>query len=275
MSVLFGKTIALIGAGHMGSAIVGGLIAAGHPPTAIYATCKTQEHAEALSQRFSAIMASVNNHHAIAKADAVIFAVKPTALPAVLEELAADIQQHQPLLISVAAGILDATMRAKLSGNSAIVRAMPNTPALLRCSATAHYANQFESDDQKALVQEIFSAIGQTVWIEDENKMDVVAALSGSGPDYFFFLIEAMHEAAMQLGLPEDVAYALTAQTALGSARMVLEGKEGVRHLRHQITSPGGGTEQALAVLESGEFKDLLLNALAAAKKRYEEMAAS
>ncbi len=265
--------ITVIGAGHLGSAIIGGLIASGHPPTHIWATRPSLPHLEALKERFGIHVSSSNLEGAV-HSDVLILATKPQFINPVLLELSTLIAKQQPLIISVAAGVMEAQMRNTLTGNPAIVRAMPNTPALVRSGATTLFANAFVSAAQKQLAEEIFNAVGHTVWLDDEQHIYTVTALSGSGPAYFFLLMEALQEAAVELGLPANIAKTLTIQTALGSARMAQESREELSSLRTQVASKGGGTERALNVLlESGKFHKLVFQAVAAAQQRYQELA--
>jgi len=149
---------------------------------------------------------------------------------------------------------------------------MPNTPALIGCGASGLYANSFASLDQRNLAESILSSVGLSYWFDDERHLDTVTALSGSGPAYFFLMIEAMQAAGQMLGLPEDIARSLTLQTAYGAARLALESGEDIKVLRQRVTSPGGTTERALQVFEKGNFKQLIHQALSAAKIRAEEI---
>ena len=160
-------------------------------------------------------------------------------------------------MISVAAGIRETSLRDWLGDQTAIVRCMPNTPALVQSGATALYANARVSEDQRSLAETVMRAVGLALWVEDESQMDAVTALSGSGPAYFFLTMEAMSAAGEELGLSRETAHLLTLQTALGAARMAIESSETPEHLRHRVTSPGGTTERALEVLEHGGVRDI------------------
>ena len=265
--------ITVIGAGHMGSAIIGGLVAAGHPPARIRATGRGLSSLEGLKARFG-IHITTDNVEGATDCDVLILATKPQHISTVLTELAPLIAKQKPLLISVAAGVEEANLRKVLQGNPSIVVAMPNTPALVRSGVTTLFANACVTETQKQLAEEIFNAVGHTVWLENEQHIHTITALSGTGPAYFFLLMEALQEAAVQLGLPDDIAKTLTIQTALGSARMAQESPHDLATLRKQVTSPGGGTERALNVLlELNRFHTLVFQAVQAAQRRYQEMA--
>ncbi|HVV67444.1 MAG TPA: pyrroline-5-carboxylate reductase [Gammaproteobacteria bacterium] len=264
--------IAVIGAGNMGSAIIGGLIAAGHEPLSIRASGRRLSSLDKL--KALGIHITIDNIEAAMDCDVLILATKPQQISTVLTELAPLIEKQKPLLISVAAGSEEARLRKQLPGNPSIVIAMPNTPALIRSGVTTLYANAFVTKAQKQLVEEIFNAVGHTIWLDNEQHLHTITALSGTGPAYFFLLMEALQQAAIQLGLPDNIAKTLTIHTALGSARMAEESQQDLDMLRKQVTSPGGGTERALSVLlESNKFHTLVFQAVQAAQQRYQEMA--
>lgn len=264
-------TIAILGAGHMGSSLLGGLIANHYPPNQLWVTDPELEKLQHLKKQFQ-INISTDNHEAVQNADVVILAVKPQILASVAKEITPQIQRVKPLIISIAAGVRESSIQKWLGGDTAIVRAMPNTPALIGCGATALYANKWVSENQRNLAETILRAVSLVVWINDEKFMDSITALSGSGPAYFFLVIEALQTAAMELGLPEETARLLTLQTAYGAARMALESDVDIIELRRRVTSPGGTTERALQVLE-GKIHSLFKEALVAAKQRSEELA--
>ena len=265
-------TIAIIGAGHMGSALLFGLIAEGYPEEKIWVANLGQEKLDALSKKTN-IHLTQDNKEALSHAEIVIFAVKPVVLPSVVQSLSEAIQKHKPLMISVAAGVREKELQTWCGGAVSIVRAMPNTPSLLRCGATALFANAFVSHEHRNKVESIFRAIGVIEWVEDEKWLDVVTALSGSGPAYFFLLMEALQKAAVECGLPLSVARLLTLQTAYGSARMALNSDEEVSVLRQQVTSKGGTTEKAIDVLEQNHWREIIKNAMLAGVHRAEEIA--
>jgi len=178
-----------------------------------------------------------------------------------------------PLYVSIAAGIRSADIARWLGDDAAVVRCMPNTPALIQCSATALYANKTVTEMQKQRADEILHAVGITTWVADEDLLDVVTALSGSGPAYFFLLMEAMQKTAVRLGLDKETAASLTLQTALGAARMADESELDVEQLRARVTSKGGTTAAAIASFEHDDFYNNVNKALQAAYNRSRELA--
>lgn len=268
------QTIAVIGAGRLGGALIHGLIAAGHDPTLIWGSRPTAVTTEELAMRFG-IHFTHDNKIAAQKADILIFAVEPRVMANVLTELADIIHEHQPLLISVAGGVPEAFLRYTLGGNPHIILAMPNTPTFIRSGTTALYANALVTSQQKQLAQEIFDAMGSTIWVDKEEHMHCVTAISGSGPAYFFLLMEALQEAAEQLGLPADIAQALVSQTAVGSARMVLENGQTAAELRRRVTSPGGGTEKSMHILETASIHRIIIEAVQAGELHFRTVADS
>ncbi len=266
------KNIAFIGSGHMAASLIGGLVNKDYPPQHIWASDPNPEKLQALQQRFG-IQVATDNYQAVANADIVVFAIKPQVFAALAQELASTLQQCNPLVISIAAGINIAHIEQWLGKQLAIIRCMPNTPAMIGYGATGMYANQQVTLAQKQQAQHILAAVGLALWLEQESMLDIVTAVSGSGPAYFFLILEAIVDAAQALGLPAEIAQALAVQTALGSAKMANQAHSDLKVLRQQVTSPGGTTEQAIKVLEAGGIRELLAQALAAAKKRSVELA--
>lgn len=265
-------TIAILGAGNMGGSLLNGLIANQYPKEKLWIADPEQEKLNPFKNEFH-INTTQDNAIAVSHAEVIVFAVKPQIFSTVAKPLATIMQQKKPLVISVAAGILEKNIQQWLGGKIAIVRSMPNTPALIRSGATAMYGNEFVSKDQHNLAETILRSVGVVTWIKDENLMDTITALSGSGPAYFFLVIEALQNAAIELGLPADTAQLLAQQTAYGSARMALESKVDVIELRRRVTSPGGTTEKAIKILEEQQLREIFKKALLAAKNRSEELA--
>jgi pyrroline-5-carboxylate reductase len=203
----------------------------------------------------------------------VVLAVKPQVIRDVALDLADLTQKQQPLFLSIAAGIRATDLQRWLGGSCALVRCMPNTPALVQSGATALWRNENVTDEQKDLAETILRAVGLALWVESEDLMDTVTALSGSGPAYFLLVMEALQEAGQALGLPEKTAKLLSLQTAFGAAKMALESSEDTAILRQRVTSPGGTTEKALEVLENGGLRALFSDALNAARSRSRELA--
>ncbi|HKV65306.1 MAG TPA: pyrroline-5-carboxylate reductase [Rhodanobacteraceae bacterium] len=265
--------IAFIGGGNMARSLIGAQLARGVPPDTITVAEPRAEAREALSHEFRVPTFS-DNAAAIAGADCVVLAVKPQVMHAVCAALAAPLRGSNPLLISIAAGVRIAQIERLLGEQHAIVRCMPNTPALVGAGAAGLCANRSVNAGQKALAERLLDAAGIVRWIDDEAQMDTVTALSGSGPAYFFLLVEAMEDAAVQLGLPRDTARALAAQTCLGAGHMLADGNETATELRKRVTSPHGTTAAALDTFEQGGFRALVERALAAAERRGAEMSA-
>jgi len=211
--------------------------------------------------------------------DIIILAVKPQQLAQVCTEIAASVAKTRPLIISIAAGVLSKDIESWLNQNQdkqsslALVRCMPNTPALVQSGATALFANKHVSNEQKTLAESILRAAGLTLWLENESDMDAVTALSGSGPAYFFLVIDAMEKAGIQLGLDENTAHLLAIQTAFGASKMALESNDSPETLRKKVTSPGGTTEKAIGILQDGQLEALFAKALEGARDRSIELA--
>lgn len=256
----------------MGRSLIGGLLAGGHPASAIRGAEPDTAKREALEQAFG-IRMHADNHGAIEQATAVVLAVKPQALQAVIEPLAADLRARQPLILSIAAGIPIAALQRWLAAPLAVVRAMPNTPALIQTGMTGLIASPEVEPAQRQLADSILKSVGATVWLNDEALLDVVTAISGSGPAYFFLFIEALAEAGEQLGLDADTARQLALQTGYGATRMAVEADETPATLRERVTSPGGTTAAALAEFAAGDLRKLIMKAATAAKQRAAEMA--
>ncbi|MFQ5644042.1 MAG: pyrroline-5-carboxylate reductase [Thiogranum sp.] len=264
--------LAFIGAGNMARSLIGGLIADGWDPDSISVADPDSEQLAGIKNRFQ-VHTDSDNQRVAETAEVVVLAVKPQIIQAVAEDLGDTVQKQAALVISIAAGIRSTDLQRWLGGDCALVRCMPNTPALVQSAATALYPNARVSDAQKDLAETILRAVGLALWVKDEALMDAVTALSGSGPAYIFLLIEALQESGTALGLDEKTARLLALQTAFGAAKMALESSEDAAILRRRVTSPGGTTEKALAVLEAGGIKTLFNDALTAARDRSRELA--
>ncbi|HEY9110801.1 MAG TPA: pyrroline-5-carboxylate reductase [Rhodanobacteraceae bacterium] len=267
------RSIAFIGGGNMARSLIGAQRARGMPPASIRVAEPRAETREALAREFE-VPVFTDNAEAVAGADCIVLAVKPQVMREVCTGLAGPLRIARPLVISIAAGIRIAQIERLLGDQHAIVRCMPNTPALVGAGASGLCANHNVDDDQHALAERLLGAAGIVRWIGDEVQMDTVTALSGSGPAYFFLLVEAMEDAAAQLGLPRETARALAAQTCLGAGHMLADGNETAALLRKRVTSPHGTTAAALDAFEQGGFRKLVQQALAAAQRRGAEMSA-
>jgi pyrroline-5-carboxylate reductase len=265
------NTIAFIGGGNMATSLVGGLIANGVAADAIWVSDTVEEKLAALQEKFQ-IRTTTDNAVAVTRAETVVLAVKPQSMREMAQGLAAAAAEHRPLFVSVAAGVRQGDIGRWLGYEAAIVRAMPNTPALVGSGATALYANPSVSAEERSRAESILRAVGVTLWVEDEDALDAVTALSGSGPAYYFLLMELMEEAGHALGLPREAARMLTLQTAYGAARMALESDDAPAVLRARVTSPGGTTERALHTLREGGLDALVARALESARTRSIEL---
>ena len=254
----------------MAASIIGGLVASGHDAGAITACDPVSAQLESLRNEFG-IRTSSDNFAAARDAEVVILAVKPQVMDAVCEALAELPQNPEQLFVSIAAGTPAAAIDAWLGGNRAIVRCMPNTPALLQLGASGLAANARVSAAQRASAERILQAVGIVIWVDDETDLDAVTAISGSGPAYFFYFIELLENAGVELGLPRATAARLARQTALGAASMARD--EDVVQLRANVTSKKGTTDQAIRSFEADGLQRLVNNATAAAHRRSLELA--
>ena len=263
------QPIAFIGGGNMALSLISGLVGAGRDPDSITASDPVEAQRKLLAEL--GIRTTADNNAAIDGALAVVLAVKPQILGDVLQKLSS--LSDDQLLLSIAAGVPTSAMAAWTRSNQPIVRCMPNTPALLGAGITALFANQAVSDPSRTLADVVLSAAGKTLWVEEEAKLDAVTALSGSGPAYFFYLMETMIETGIELGLDAETATVLTLETAYGAALMGRERGESPAVLRANVTSPGGTTAAALAVLDQEDTQSTIRRALARAQTRSEELA--
>jgi pyrroline-5-carboxylate reductase len=268
------NTIGFIGGGNMASSLISGLIASGHSPRQLWVSDINEETLKSLADNLD-VNTSSSNDEVITKSDVVVFAVKPQVLGEVAKKAAELIQQKQNLVVSIAAGISQKSLSYWLGGNTAIVRCMPNTPALVLTGATALHANDRVSAEQRDLAENIMRSVGIALWVENESEIDAVTAVSGSGPAYFFLLMEAMEKTAVDLGLNLATARLLVQQTALGAAKIALESSESPEQLRQRVTSPGGTTEKAIETFQQGGFTELVSKAIQAAQNRSIEMSKS
>lgn len=264
--------IAFIGAGNMARALIGGLVASGHDPGRISASDPSPDQRRQVSERFG-IRVLDDNAAAARTADVVVLAVKPQVIDAVLDSLGSGLEADT-LVISVAAGVPTGKLRSRLGPEQPVIRAMPNTPALFGAGITGLVGFPGTDDERRRQAEAIFATAGKTVWIGDETLMDVVTAVSGSGPAYFFALTEALAEAGAQAGLPGETSRALAVQTAVGAGAMLAETGAEPATLRRQVTSPGGTTAAALDQLDRDGFRELIQRAVDAAAARGRELGA-
>lgn len=264
--------IGFIGGGNMAQAIIGGLVKAGVPSAHIYVS---DIDLNKLSTAFAGTDVQLGTDNAVVMehCEVVVLAVKPQMMKSVLQALSSHVAAHQPLLISIAAGITLSLLHSWISSSSAIVRVMPNTPALVSAGASGLFANTIVSATQRALAEQIMDAVGVTTWVNEEHLIDTVTAVSGGGPAYFFYMIEALEQAAFDHGLSADDARLLSIETALGAAKLAAQSDVPAAELRQRVTSSGGTTAAAIAELEAGKFAQTIKAAVDSAVSRGRELA--
>lgn len=265
------SNIGFIGAGNMANALIRGLLVQGAGSRQLLAADIDADKLQKLKEDCGIQIASSGEIAEVA--DVIVLAVKPQVMKAACQQIEPFLRNRNCLLVSIAAGITCKHLQSWLGTRRALVRCMPNTPALVARGATALYANNNVTAEQRALAEAIMAAVGIALWVEDEGQIDAVTALSGSGPAYFFLLMEAMQEAAIDLGMDAETARRLTLQTALGAAELADSSSATAAELRRQVTSPGGTTEQALLKFEEGGLRKLVTRALMAAQNRSRELA--
>jgi len=266
------QTIGFIGAGNMARSLAGGLLANGWARADLVVSDPDPQQRQAIETTLG-LRTYASNSDCAARAQVLVLAVKPQVLKSVARDLAASVQAKKPLVISIAAGVRTEAIERWLGGGLAVVRAMPNTPALVGSGASGLYANARVGPEQRDLAEALLRAVGVAVWLDREDLLDAVTAVSGSGPAYFFLFIEALEAAAMHAGLDRATARLLTLQTAYGAAKMALESGEEPAQLRRRVTSPGGTTEQAIKVMEQAQLPAIVERAVLAARARSEELA--
>jgi pyrroline-5-carboxylate reductase len=266
------QTLAFIGGGNMAASLIGGLVADGRNAQTIWVADPDRSKLDTLHHRFG-VNTTSDNLQAAQESEVVVLAVKPQQLRSVAIALKNLANPTRPLWLSIAAGIRISDLERWLGGQVPILRAMPNTPALVQAGATALFANSQVTSQQRQLAESVLRAVGLTLWLSNESLMEVVTALSGSGPAYFFLVMEAMEKAAIDLGLEPSSARLLTLETAFGAAKMALESEEDSASLRRRVTSPGGTTERAIAALEEANIREAFARALRAARNRTRELA--
>ncbi len=259
----------------MGQALVGGLLNSGYIAENITIIDTDQAICIKLKEQFAQCHVCSRTEAVLTLADSVVLAVKPQVMRHACEEIAAPCQAARPLIISIAAGVRSKDIDGWLGGELPIVRCMPNVPALVQSGATGLYANTEVSARQRAIAEGILDSVGSTMWLEQEPMLDVVTAVSGSGPAYFFYLIEAMLDAGQALGLNAAQARQLTVDTATGAAKLIEKSTKSPQELRHAVTSKGGTTEAAIATLDQGNVKNIMRNAITNAAKKARQLARS
>ncbi len=257
--------IGFIGGGNMASSLIGGLLADGVPAERIYVAEPHSESRARLAADYR-VHVTESNAELAESCDVIVLAVKPQMLKTVCDGIADSVKKQ--LIISIAAGLRSDAIGRWLGRDVAIVRCMPNTPSLVQCGAAGLFANAKVNAEQRDVAESLMRAVGLAVWVDSEDLLDAVTAVSGSGPAYFFLFIEAMQATGRELGLSDKAASLLTLQTAMGAARMALESDDDAATLRRKVTSPNGTTEQAITSFEAAGLRDIVGDALTAARDR-------
>ncbi len=266
------QVIGFIGAGNMARSMASGLIANDWPKNNILLSDPDGAQRQGAQQALGVEIVE-KNASVVDRANILILAVKPQMLAEVVAEIVGPLAEKNPLIISIAAGIQTNDLVRWMGRQAPVVRVMPNTPALIGSGACGLFANEHTTREQREQAETIMRAIGVTVWVKDEALLDIITALSGSGPAYFLLVMEVMESAAIKAGLDQKSARLLTLETALGAAKMALESSEDPAKLRHHVTSPGGTTEAAVKILEQGKIDQLFSSAINAATARSKELA--
>jgi len=264
--------ITFLGGGHMATSLVGGLRAQGIAPANITVADPLPAQTEKLHRQFG-VRVTQDNVEAVHDADVIVLSVKPQEMAGVAHGIAGEVRARRRLVISIAAGIRLQDLARWLGPETPLVRTMPNRPALIGAGITALYAAEGVGADDRRTVEQVMAACGSTVWVTAEEQLDVVTAVSGSGPAYFFLLVEALESAGIELGLAPETARRLAVETARGAGRMAAESSESPAELRAQVTSRGGTTAAALEVLEAAGVRAIFAEAVAAATRRSAELA--
>jgi len=264
------RTIAFLGAGNMAEALIKGLLRAGTArPEALIATGRREDRLDTLRRTYG-VRTTLDNLAAVREADVVVLSVKPQALDKLLVHVAPAVNADK-LFISVAAGVPISAMERRLGEGTRIIRTMPNTPSLVGAGACALSPGEHASEEDLSVASRVFQSVGTTT-VVDENLLDAVTGLSGSGPAYIFLIIEALSDAGVKVGLPRYTALKLAAQTVLGSAQLLIETNAHPGQLKDQVTSPGGTAIAGLHTLEAGGLRTTLINAVEAATRRAREL---
>lgn len=262
--------ITFIGGGNMAWALIGGLLRQGYESDTIKVVEINPDACEKIKRELN-VAATGSLREGLAGCNVLLLAVKPQQLSKVAREIAPLLVNQ--LVISIAAGIRANDLSRWMKGHERVVRAMPNTPALIGLGMTGLYALPEVSLEERRYAEAILGAVGSTLWLDDEESLDALTAISGSGPAYVFYFIESLQQAAQELGLNPAQARSLSLQTFLGASTLAASGKEDAATLRARVTSPGGTTEQAIAVLQSKEVKSAIIGAAHAARQRSRELA--
>lgn len=270
---MINNKVGLIGGGNMARAIGGGLLRGGMHATDLMIAEPLPEQCEVLRQELYGAMVTDDNKHVARAAEVLLFAVKPQILKPVCEELVAEVQESRPLIMSIAAGPMIDDIDAWLGGNLSVVRVMPNQPALIDQGISALYANERTSGEHRELAEKIMTAVGHAVWLDAERKMDAVTAVSGTGPSYFYLLIDVMIESAIRYGIDPETARSLAVETARGATALAAAETESMASLIDRVRSPGGTTTAAFEYLDDADARGIFATAIEKAEQRAAELA--
>ncbi len=262
-------SITFVGGGNMGRAMIAGLIAGGHEPSRISVADPNSAVRSGLKDDFG-VGVFQTGPEAIADAALIVLAVKPQVMESVVSEMV-DALPDDCAALSIAAGITIATIKEWMGGQIAVARAMPNTPALIGCGISGAFAGD-ANNQQRAIITRVLEAAGEVVWVDDEDQLHLVTAVSGSGPAYFFRVVEALQRAGEAHGLPASIASKLAAHTAYGAGRLLFEAGESASKLRERVTSPKGTTERGLAAMNEADIDKIMEKVVDAAKRRSVEL---
>jgi len=260
--------VGLIGGGNMARAIAGGLLRGGMRATDILIAEPRPSQCELLRRELYGAMVNDNNALVAAEAETLLFAVKPQILKDVCRDLATTVQQHKPLIISIAAGPRIEDIDDWLGGGMRIVRVMPNQPALIDQGISALFANELTDDAGRDLAEKVMTAVGQVAWLDSESLMDAVTAVSGTGPAYLYLLIDIMIESAVEFGIDAETARSLAVETARGATALASAEAESMSSLIERVRSPGGTTTAAFECLDAADVRGIFARAIEAARHR-------
>jgi len=267
--------VGFIGGGNMARALAGGLISSGYPPASLLIADPSAAQREILTHDLPDVRVSDSNNDVAASADCLVFAVKPQLMRDVCLGVADSVQKKRPLIISVAAGTHSRDIDDWLGADLAVVRVMPNQPALLLQGASGLFANELTSNEERDRAIEIMSAVGSVVHVHDEDSIDAVTAISGTGPAYFYFLIDMLIRSAEEFGLDSQAAHKLVMDTAQGSAALAAVRGESMEAMIAHVRSPGGTTAAAFEIFDEQKVRDIFASAFTAARDRSVELAES
>jgi len=265
--------VGLIGGGNMGRAIAGGLLRGGMHATNLMVAEPLPEQCDLLRKELYGIMVTEENETVAAAAETLLFSVKPQILKPVCENLTEVVQHSRPLIMSIAAGPRIDDIDQWLGGGLSVVRVMPNQPALIDQGISALFANQQTDESGRDMAEKIMTAVGQVVWLDSESKMDAVTAVSGTGPSYFYLLIDCMIEAAIKAGIDSETARTLAVETARGATSLAAAETESMLSLIERVRSPGGTTTAAFELLDAADVRGIFAAAINAAERRAAELA--